>query len=211
MATQTKPFPYWFVGALAILVASQVVRLFQTDAVLWTLCDYGGRIGALALLWIIPSARSIAYQRRPLRIAWWETLLWMLGMIVLFCSVCQWIRHAVDATIPGTKLGSYPMLDGWFYLFDLTFGLLLVAVQEEIVFRRCASEVLGTYWGQGAVTILLSSLLFAVYHWTTGLGSMTGIFVFGVYAMLFLRRTGALWPLVAAHFLTDFVRFSGLF
>jgi membrane protease YdiL (CAAX protease family) len=211
MPARAKDFPYWFIGVLAVLVTSQVFRLFQTDAVYWTLCDYSGRIGALALLWFVPTARATAYQRQPLRTTWWETALWIIGLIVLFDTVCQWMRHAVDAAIPGTKLGGYPILEGWFYLFDLTFGLLLVAVQEEVVFRRCAREVFGGYWGQGAVMILLSALLFSAYHWTTGLGNMVAVFIFGVYAMLFLRRTGALWPLIVAHFLNDFVQFSGLF
>ena len=211
MPDRAKLVPLWFVGVLAVLVTSQIFRLFQTDAILWTLCDYSGRLGALALLWIIPAARKVAYQRQPLRTSWWETILWIIGMVILFSTFCQWVRHAVDAAIPGTKLGSYPILYDWFYIFDLTAGMVLVAVQEEIVFRRCSREVFGARWGQGAITIFLSSLLFAAYHWTTGLGNMAAVFFFGVYAMLFLRRTGALWPLIVAHALNDFVQFSGLF
>jgi len=211
MSDRTTLVPLWFLGTLAILVISQVLRLWQTDPILWTLCDYSGRLGALALLALIPAARAIAYMPQKLRTSWWETLLWMIGMVVIFCTFCQWITHAVNEAIPHTKLGGYPILSGWFYLFDLTFGLLLVALQEEIVFRRCAFAVFGARWGQGPITIILSTLLFTAYHWTTGLGSMTGVFFIGLYAMLFLRRVGALWPLIIAHFATDFARFSGLF
>jgi membrane protease YdiL (CAAX protease family) len=211
MPDRSKFVPLWFVGVLAILVTSQVIRLLQTGPVLWIVCDYSGRLCALAFLWIIPAARAMAYQQQPLRTSWWETMLWMIGMIVLFGTVCQWISHFVNAAIPGTKLGSYPILHGKFYIFDLTFGMVLVAIQEEIIFRRCAREVFGARWGQGFITILICSLLFAAYHWTTGLGNMMGVFFFGIYAMLFLRRTGALWPLIVAHALNDFVQFSGLF
>jgi len=161
--------------------------------VTWTLCDYAGRLAQLGFLAAIPAARRVAYQPQRLRIRWWETLLWTLGLVIFFCTVCQWITHAVDGWFPNTRLGPYPILEGGWYYFDLTAGLALVAVQEEIVFRRCAGAVFAARWGQGAVTVLLSSLLFVAYHWTTGLGSMTAVFFFGVYAMLFLRRTGALW------------------
>jgi len=211
MPDRTKFVPLWFLGTLAVLVASQVVRLWQTDPVLWVVCDYSGRLGALALLAAIPAARAVAYRPERLRTSWWETLLWIIGMVVFFCTFCQWIGQVVTFWFPHTKLGSYPILYGWFYLFDLTVGLVLVAIQEEIVFRRCTREIFGTHWGQGAAMILFSSLLFAAYHWTIGLGGMASVFFFGIYAMLFLRRTGALWPLIAAHFLTDFVRFSGMF
>ena len=46
------------------------------------------------------------------------------------------------------------------YLFDLSAGLVLVAIQEEIVFRRCAGEIIGAYFGEGPAMIILSALLF---------------------------------------------------
>jgi hypothetical protein len=47
----------WFLLALVPAVASQVVRMGQTDPVAWVACDYAGRLGTLAVLAVIPAAR----------------------------------------------------------------------------------------------------------------------------------------------------------
>jgi membrane protease YdiL (CAAX protease family) len=85
----------------------------------------------------------------------------------------------------------------------------LVAYHEEIVFRRCASEIFGAS-GNDVFRILASSLLFTAYHWWTGITQMSAMFFFGICMMIFLMRTGAIWPLVLTHYLVDLIWFSVL-
>src|SRR5262245_45374886 len=53
--------PLWFIAVFAPMIASQVIRLSQTTALSWLVCDWGGRLGALAVLWLVPTARTIAF------------------------------------------------------------------------------------------------------------------------------------------------------
>ena len=210
MPGRAKFIPLWFIAAFVPMVASQVIRLHQTSPLYWLLCDYSGRIGALLILAAIPAARAVAFRPQRLLTSWWETALWIVGLPVLFGTVCQWVSHSINYLIPHTLLGLFPAPQGWLNVFDLTAGLTLVAYHEETIFRRCAREVFNPVCGDGAIMVVLTSLLFAAYHWTTGLGNIAATFIFALFAMLGLRRTGALWPLVMAHFLTDFVRFTGI-
>jgi uncharacterized protein len=52
------------------------------------------------------------------------------------------------------------------------------------------------------------SILFGAYHWWTGIGNIVEAVLIGVLLMLFYRRSGALWPVVFAHYLTDIVDFA---
>ena len=51
--------------------------------------------------------------------------------------------------------------------------------------------------------IIIASMLFASYHWWTGIGSIVTVMLFGILTMLFYRRAGALWPVVMSHYLAD--------
>jgi len=90
-------------------------------------------------------------------------------------------------------------------LIDLSFGLLLVAYHEEVLFRRCALPIIGEDGGWR--TDVKSAVLFAVYHWWTGVPNMVEAGLFGLLAMPAYRRLGTLWPLVAAHYLADLSAF----
>jgi hypothetical protein len=190
------------------MVISQIIRLDQYSPLAWLFWDYAGRIGALFVLLAFPQARAIAFQRQPLRTSWWETILWVVGMALLSLTVTHWISEDINAWMPGTALGGYPKVQGELWLFDMTVGVALVGFHEEILFRRCARAVFRPWVGDGARMVILTAFLFAAYHWWTGLGNIASVFVFGIYAMLFLRRTGAIWPLVLGHFLTDAIAFS---
>src|SRR6478736_5053813 len=71
MSIRAIPAPLWFVAALVPLVMSQIVRLEQSDPATWILWDYAGRVGALAVLGAIRSARTVAFQWERLRMTVW--------------------------------------------------------------------------------------------------------------------------------------------
>jgi membrane protease YdiL (CAAX protease family) len=93
----------------------------------------------------------------------------------------------------------------WLYAVDVTFGIALVAYQEEVVFRRCARAVLNKKLGSGTTMVFASALLFGSYHWSRGLGTIITAALFGIVAMTFYVRAGVLWPLVLVHYVTDVV------
>ena len=208
MLTRVTTAPLWFAAALAPMVASQILRLHQSDPASWIFWDYAGRLGALTVLAAIPSARTIAFGQKPLRMTVWQIGLWILGIVLVDHYLCGWIRRTINTILPGTILGFYPEPHGWLQIVDDTFGLALVAYTEEIVFRRCAHHVFKMYFGDGYALVLLTSALFAAYHWWTGVGNIVEAVIMGILLMLFYRRSTALWPVVLAHYLTDVVDFA---
>jgi CAAX protease family protein len=202
------PAPLWFVIALIPMVASQILRLQQSDPAAWIFWDYAGRLGALALLAAIPSARTVAFRWEKLRIAWWEAALWIVGLVLADHYLGGWIRRTINTALPATVLGSYPQLSGPLYFIDVVFGLALVACSEEILFRRCARHVFSAYMGDGYALVVVTSLLFAAYHWWTGVGTILEAAMMGVLLMLFFRRSAALWPVVLGHYLTNVADFA---
>src|SRR5262245_60844747 len=200
--------PLWFAATFVPLIASQIVRLGQTEPLVWLVCDWAGRLGALAVLWAVPTAHAIAFAPQQRKIGPAEAMLLVIGFIGLFLIVHGPIETLIDSALPGTRLGRYPQSQGWLHVFDMTFGLALVAYQEELVFRRCSRAVVRDWLGDGWGMIAVTSMLFAGFHWWTGVGNVTTVMLFGIGAMWLYRRAGVLWPVVLSHYLVDLTEFA---
>ena len=198
----------WFGAALIPMVASQTLRLQQSDPAIWIFWDYAGRIGTLAILAAIPSIRTAAFRREKIQIALWEAALWIAGLVLVDHYLGGWIRRTINAALPATVLGTYPRLNGWLYFVDVVFGIALVAYSEETVFRRCARHIFKPYFGDSFGLVIVTSLLFGAYHWWTGVGNVVEAALMGVLLMLFLQRSVALWPVVLGHYLVDIADFA---
>jgi CAAX protease family protein len=170
--------------------------------------DYAGRLGALSVLAAVPAARTVTFRWERLRITGWEATLWIVGIVLVDHYLGGSIRRTVNAALPATVLGVYPQPGGWLHIFDIAFGLALVAYSEEIVFRRCARDFFRTYLDDGFALVVVTSILFGAYHWWTGVGNILEAILIGGLLMLFYRRSGALWPAVLAHYLVDIVDFA---
>ncbi|MHC2336746.1 CPBP family intramembrane glutamic endopeptidase [Bradyrhizobium sp. USDA 4454] len=205
--SDTRPLIWWFVLALMALVASQVMRLHQHQAASWLLWDYAGRIIALTVLATVPSARAAAFRSDKRQISLFEIVAWIV-VICLLARFGQWPRQLLNAAFPATVLGAYPQPTGWLNAFDLVFGLALVAGSEEIIFRQYIRQAFQPFVGNGMFAVLTTSILFGAYHWWAGFGNVLLATVIGVFLMLMLRRSGALWPVAFAHYLVDLIVFA---
>lgn len=85
---------------------------------------------------------------------------------------------------------------------------MLVALSEELVFRKFALNWLKSAQFSASACILISATAFALMHWGSGLNRIAATFVFGALAMAFYMRHTRLWPLVIAHYITNFIAFS---
>jgi uncharacterized protein len=203
-----KSAPAWFAIAILIMVASQIARLQQHSPEYWIFWDYAGRLGGLAFLAAVPSARAVAFAREKRVLALWKIPLWIAAIVIADNLVNRWIAAPVSGLLPATILGTYPHPVGRLHLIDTVFGLALVAYSEEVMFRRCARYVLKTYLGDGYLLVLITSLLFGAYHWWSGAGNAIAAAIIGVLLMLFYQRSGALWPVVLGHYVTDVFDFA---
>jgi membrane protease YdiL (CAAX protease family) len=208
MTLRPIPPPVCLAVALIPMVVSQILRLHQSDPAAWIFWDYAGRLGGMAALAAIPSARVVAFRLEPLRVTLWEAAVWIAGLVLADHYLGGWIRRTVNAALPGTVLGVYPEAQGWLHIADGVVGLALVAISEEVVFRRYARHAFQNLLGDGVAMLAVTSILFAVYHWWTGIGNICEALFMGVLLMLFYRRAGALWPAIVAHYLVDMVDFA---
>lgn len=196
----------WLVATAAVSTVWQVVRLHQLDPGLWLACDYAFRLMALGMLAVNPAVRAAIFQREKLKVSLAIVINW--SFVLIAALILAWILGEIyGAFLPSLRLGFYPRPEGWLNLFDLTFGIALVAVHEELVFRRALRLAL-TGLGDGKAMIMVSALLFGAFHWWTGIPNVFYATVFGVVAMLIYCQAGALWPIVAIHYLADLVAFT---
>ena len=98
----------------------------------------------------------------------------------------------------------YPLLKaGLLKSIDLTFGVVLVAVTEELVYRKLALRVISQWSRNPWVIYLASSLIFASLHIPQGLDSVAIAFVAGLFLMHAYRSRGTLLVPIAAHYFVD--------
>jgi uncharacterized protein len=195
----------WMIAIAVIEIIFQVLRLHQTRSGAWLAIDYASRLIALALLAVDPAVRGVVYRRRPLRIRASELAAWSAAFIVLHLVRFE-LGPLLHQVLPNISLGRYPQPFGPLYLFDMTFGVALVAIHEELFFRRAMRDALAGL-RSGTAIVVVSAVLFALHHWWTGIPNMLGNLIFGALAMTLYRRSGAVWPLIVIHYLDDFAFF----
>jgi membrane protease YdiL (CAAX protease family) len=204
--TSARRLILWMIAVAMVELASQVLRLHQTKPGTWLAIDYASRLVALALLAVDPVLRRVVYCRQPRQIHFLELAGWSAAFIVLHLVRVE-LSPVLYQHLPSIRLGSYPRPTGLLYLFDMTFGVALVAVHEELFFRRAMRATLGGL-GDGRAMVVVSAVPFGLHHWWTGIPNILGNVVFGILAMLLYRRSGAIWPLIVIHYLDDLAWFA---
>ena len=91
---------------------------------------------------------------------------------------------------------------------DLTLGLLLVGVCEELVFRGYLRAVLNRYGTRAAVMVLLSSLMFGLAHWSDGFHQVLITAAVGALFMVLYLASGSLPAIMLAHFAVNFIHYA---
>src|SRR5262249_42479232 len=138
-----------------------------------------------------------------------------LGVAALVIAACVVGERLLDqgltpltASLLGThRLAGFPPLPPEFRVIDLTVGVLLVAVSEELLCRRAALLVLRNHVRSDAGMIVISAVLFTAMHWTYSPPELINVFLIGCAFMAIYLRIGTLWPLIAAHYVIDLIAF----
>lgn len=191
---------------------------FLNDFVFWALhggqeiylADYLTRILVLLAILVWPQARSVIEARpRPATMTTWLAVPIVLGLIVFGEPVAEWIDNGIDRWAGIGELFRFGRIaDPVLYWLDLTLGLFLVALSEELVFRKAARRFCHDRgWGP-VVTVLASALLFGLIHRGGGAGQVVAAAVTGVVYMAFYLRMNRLWPLVLAHWGHNFLAYG---
>jgi membrane protease YdiL (CAAX protease family) len=220
--------PLLFWSGVVLFLVNDFWLLAITSTVGFYIADYVFRLGLLALagLWMaserftLREAASVLFVRRSVSrdsdTGSISTGHRLAGWIVLTSAVCVLVNQTLYPfllyRVPSLPLirRAYPMLSGPAKLVDLTIGIALVAVTEEVWFRSMALRVFRALKWPTWLIVIASALLFGLAHWSHGTGPVIANTVWGALLMLTLLRTGSLWPAMIAHFATDVVAFSGL-
>ena len=116
-----------------------------------------------------------------------------------------------------SNLGGYDALGGMpairssaWNRFDLSFGLLLVGVTEEFVFRAYAYTVLRRYAASAATIVAISAAAFGLIHWSLGLNSVLITAAIGALFMAIYLRTRSAPALMLAHFVVNYIDYAGV-
>ena len=88
---------------------------------------------------------------------------------------------------------------------DLTFGLVLVSISEELVFRRHVYSYFASLIKVDLVANIIQALLFGFMHWGSGVNSVILGCLFGFIAGVFYDQKKYLLPVIILHTIVNFV------
>ena len=118
--------------------------------------------------------------------------------------------YTLLARMPGyAPLGAMPEIrsDAWNRI-DLSFGLLLVGVLEELIFRAYAYTVIRRYTASPAAIVAISAIAFGLIHWSLGSTTVLITAAIGAVFMVVYLRTRSVPALALAHFAVNFIDFA---
>lgn len=209
IANTTNPYKDLSLVALSLmpLFLNDLVYLNAPSAWQWLATDWGSKLLSGGLILLFVTTRRLAFIPENRGFTFFEGL-----AITLMATVTWWISLKLipwaDALIPPAAqfaFTTYP--SPTVRVVDLGLGLLLTAVVEEMLFRKVVFLALRRSGMGIVISGLLSIALFALCHWSLGLGSCLSALLFGLGAQAIFIQTGRLLPLVAAHWAYDFFWF----
>ncbi|MEQ1878112.1 MAG: type II CAAX endopeptidase family protein [Bdellovibrionia bacterium] len=194
-------------GLSGFQVAILVLPYLLNDFII---IDYGTRIVTLALFVNFaqrakgpPADFGLARLPTTTLIKW---TVFLTAACVFIDRAGTWILEPPLHDYRLFRFPAYPTNSDKF--FDLTFGVALVAISEEIIFRG----VLLTYLTkrikfEPKTAAMISILLFSAIHWSSGPATLITTFVWAFLPTYSFFRVGSIYPSIVAHFITDFVAF----
>jgi hypothetical protein len=179
----------------------------------WLIVDYTGvkLFPFLVALWLIyckkmrPSEFGLKTQSIP-----WSLLVFLI--VALVGTVIDQNGYQLIANLPGySPLGGMPSITNpvWNWV-DLTLGLFVVGILEELIFRGFVYTFISSYTQKSFAIVMISSVAFGLIHWSLGLHTVVITSIIGAVFMTAYLRTRSLPAIMLAHFAINFVDFAGV-
>lgn len=195
----------WLAVVLAIgpFVARRLILLGDLNYVHWLIVDNIAR--CISLVGVVLGFRSglLAHPPPP---ANWRASYWVFLLLFAAENAEQMfgdplLRHYLRFM----QLSPWPpVLDPTLRIVDLSAGLLLVAVSEELVFRRFLFAVIERWFTKKLPIIMISSTVFALVHFTSGIvDTMVNALVHGIFLGIAFWATRRVAICVVSHYLID--------
>jgi membrane protease YdiL (CAAX protease family) len=200
----------WLAVILAVgpFIIKRIILLgYQENYAIWLTLDYVGR--CVSLLGVMLGFKSGLIEPLKARTGWFVSCVVLAGLVSTEWAEQTFIYPILRGNLDYLRMFSIPQItDANVRWADLIFGCLLVAVSEELVFRRLMFSVLGSK--KFVPVIFLSALIFALVHFTSGVANSINVFIHGVLlggAFWITRRVSVC---IVSHYVIDLKIFSGL-
>jgi len=204
-----------YIGVLILLTVpfylNDFANIFVKDWRLWILIDYTTvKIFIfLIVFWLIRSKRMHPYEfGLTAQQAFPFMIVFVIGTLV--GTFIDQNGYMILNRLPGyTALKGMPELEIslWKWI-DLTAGLLMVAISEELVFRGYLKTFLSRYTQNSVFIIGISAVAFGFIHWSGGLHQVIVTSAIGTVFMILYLRTHSLPAIILAHFAVNFIDFA---
>jgi membrane protease YdiL (CAAX protease family) len=200
----------WLAVILAIgpFIVRRIVLLGDDNYVHWIAIDYLAR--CISLIGVILGFYSGLLQSPHPRTGRLSSLLVFSLLFAAECAEQTFGYPLFEHYFRFVETTSWPPIpDPTVRIADLSLGLLFSVFVEEAVFRKFLFAVIERWFPQRLPVILISSAVFALIHFTSGVvDTMVNAFVNGIFLGIAYWTTRRLSICVASHYLIDFLVFT---
>ncbi len=187
-------------------------NMYVKEELLWLTIDYCLKLLPLLYLFLLLRKGTLSkadlglVPLSPKQFISWTSGMTALGLCLDEPGFALWSK-----LLPAFRLGSIPIgTDSSLYMLDMTVGLALVAAAEEIIFRGLAFSAFKERGYPEIRLFIVSAIIFGLIHWSQGPAAIVATAVTGSGLMLCMWRTGSVYPSIIAHFVINYLSFSGL-
>jgi len=179
----------------------------------WLFIDYVGvkLFPFLVVLWLIHSKKMRASEF-GLTTQTIPSFLVVFLVVALVGTIIDQNGYKLVAKLSGySPLGAMPAITNpvWNWI-DLTFGLFMVGIFEELIFRGYMHTFISRYTRSSFAIVVISAVAFGLIHWSLGLHDVLITSTIGAVFMIAYLRTRSLPALMFAHFAVNFIDFAGI-
>lgn len=185
---------------------------YVTSFTLWIAIDYTLKLLPLWFLFRMLQKRHLTAEDLGLvRMSLNELLTWAVILTTAgFCldepGIIFWSGIFPMPFLDPAIMDSNPILNQ----IDMTFGLALVAIAEEVIFRGLAFSALKERGYSTPKIFIVSAAIFGLIHWSQGPAVIIATAITGSALMVCRWRSGSIYPAIIAHYFINYLAFSGM-
>ena len=196
-----------------LFLLNDIPLIYANNYIIWLLIDYSVRISALSIiLYLLKRKISVPSEFGLVKIGVKSLIIWAAVSSIIGIAVDQIVWRYLERILPETQIMSFPKIKNPFVKgFDLTAGMLLVSITEELIFRGYYFSVLRSHTKSPFIVVSISSLMFGLIHWSLGLHGIIVAAMWSILPMVAIWKTSSVYPVIVAHYVTDFISFSEMF
>lgn len=196
--------------AAAPFYLNDLSNIFIDDFTSWLLIDYGCRALSLGFLFGLVGRRFLSWRDLGVLPARGDRVFFytlIIGTASLYLALIDYGPELREA-MPWAGLANIPYdCNSPLRFWDYWFGLLLVAVSEEVVFRGLAFHACKRLNLRPILVFMLPAVAFAAIHWSSSPRNWVFAFLFGLLLMIPTYRTGSIVPAVVSHYVANLILF----